>query len=346
MSETQYRMPAEWESQAGTWLAWPHERLDWPGRFTPIPWVYTEMIRVLAEHGEVFLVVRDPAQREYAHRRLKAAEVRLAGVHFYQADTNRSWLRDSGPIFVYDPAGQKVALDWRFNAWAKYDNYQKDDELPRQVAAWRGALRVQPTLRGQRVVLEGGSIDVNGEGVLLTTEECLLSPIQERNPGYTRADYEAVFKQYFGVEHVLWLHRGIHGDDTHGHIDDLARFVAADTIVAVREHQPDDPNYELLEENWSRLRQARTPSGTSYRLIELPMPRLVRFQGTILPASYANFLIANEVVIMPTFNDPADRVALATLQDCFPTRKVVGIHSRDLIWGLGTLHCMTQQEPR
>jgi agmatine deiminase len=253
-------------------------------------------------------------------------------------------MRDSGPIFVTN-SRERLALDWHFNAWAKYPDWQHDDRVPAFVADKLGLPRVEPTHNGRRVVLEGGSIDVNGQGLLLTTEECLLSVTQERNPGFTRADYEAVFADYLGVKKVLWLNRGIAGDDTHGHVDDLARFVNAKTVVTVVETNATDANCEPLQENLERLGGMTDAGGGRLEVVPLPMPRPLVFDGIRLPASYANFYVANGVVIVPTFNDPADRVALGTLAELFPGREVVGIHCVDLVWGFGTLHCMTQQEP-
>ncbi len=339
------RMPAEWEPHRATWLAWPHRRSDWPGKFRVIPHVYGEIIRVLSEHEDVRVVVRSEAERDAARRLLRKYVRPDPNVHWEIFETDRSWLRDSGPIFAVSADGRKTALDWHFNAWAKYDDWPRDDRLPEFVAARRGVPRVQPFRDGRRVVLEGGSIDVNGTGLMLTTEECLLSPIQERNPSFGRADYEAVFDQYLGVKKVLWLNKGIAGDDTHGHVDDLARFVGPRTVVAVVEENPADVNYGPLQENLDRLRGFTDLNGSKLEVVPLPMPRPVGYAGQRLPASYANFYIANGVVLVPTFNDPADRVALGILAELFPARQVVGIHCVDLVWGLGTLHCMTQQEP-
>lgn len=335
-----FRMPAEWEPHAGTWLAWPHRRSDWPGKFTPIPWVYTEIVRTLSRFEDVNVLVRDAAMQQDARRKLRAAHADLARVHFHVCPNDRGWVRDSGPIFVVNAAGERVALDWRFTAWAKYPDWEVDDRIPQFVATARGVPAVQPVHDGHRVVLEGGSIDVNGAGLLLTTEECLLSKTQERNPPLDRAGYEKVFADYLGVTRVVWLNKGVVGDDTHGHIDDLARFVNPSTVVAVLEEDPADENYAALRENLDRLKGER---GLEVRT--LPMPRPVVFRGQRLPASYANFYIGNGVVIVPTFNDPADRVASGVLAELFPGREVVGIHCGDLVWGLGTLHCMTQQEP-
>ena len=340
-----YRMPAEWEPQAATWLAWPHRRSDWPGRFSPIPWVYAEIVRALTRHGRVNLVVRGPKMRERASAALTMAGIDLGRVGLWELPTDRSWVRDSGPIFVVNDSGERAVLDWHFNAWAKYPDWTRDDLLPAFVADQLGLRRWQPHHDGRRVVLEGGSIDVNGQGLLLTTEECLLSETQHRNPPFTRADYERVFADYLGVKKVLWLGRGIAGDDTHGHVDDLARFVNPGTVVTVLETNSSDDNYAPTEENYERLRGMTDPGGAALDVVTLPMPAPLVFDGTRLPASYANFYIASGVVIVPTFNDPADRTALGTLAALFPGREVVGIHCVDLVWGLGTLHCMTQQQP-
>ena len=336
---SKYRMPAEWERHASTWLAWPHRTSDWPGKFGPIRPVYGEIIRTLSRYEFVNIVVADTAMQARATKLLNDVDADLANVKFQVASTNRSWVRDSGAIFVKD--GKKnVALDWHFNAWAKYPDWPLDDALPEQMAQWTKTKRVQPKFGKQRIVLEGGSIDVDGTGRMLTTEECLLSKIQERNPPMNRADYEAVFQQYLGINEVIWLNKGIAGDDTHGHVDDLARFVSSDTVVTVVEQNEADENFEPLMENLARLKAVK-----GLNVVPLPMPAPLYMQSTRLPASYANFYIADGVVMVPTFNDPADRIALGILAEVFPTRTVVGIHCVDLVWGLGTLHCMTQQEP-
>ncbi len=340
-----YRMPAEWEPHAGTWLAWPHREADWPGKFEPIRWVYAEIVRTLARHETVNLLVADEAASAAMFECLGQAGADVGNVRSWVVPTDRSWVRDSGPIFVVDGAGGKGVLDWHFNAWAKYPDWSLDDLVPGFLAERLGLPHWQPRHAGRRAVLEGGSIDVNGRGLLLTTEECLLSPVQERNPGFERADYERVFADHLGVRKVIWLNKGVAGDDTHGHVDDLARFVNERTVVTVVEADPADDNYAPLRENRDRLRAATDLDGRLLEVVELPMPRPLIFDGVRLPASYANFYVANGVVIVPTFNDPADRVALGTLAELFPGREVVGIHCVDLVWGLGTLHCMTQQEP-
>jgi agmatine deiminase len=349
-----YRMPAEWEPHDATWIAWPHQRADWPGKFAPVPWVYAEIVRHLSRVERVNILVKGRKMRERAADRLAAQGVDLGQVTFVKAATDRVWLRDSGPCFVVkegdDGAGREVSLiDWRFNAWAKYDDHHHDNRIPRRLAQGLGLRRWVPEVEidGQRrrVVMEGGAFDVNGRGTLLTTEECLLSPIQARNPGLDRAAMERIFAEFLGVRHVIWLGRGIDGDDTHGHVDDLARFVEPRTVVTVVEPRTSDPNHEPLQENWRRLQEARDQDGEPVRVVALPMPEPVVFDGQRLPASYANFYIANRLVLVPTFNDPADRVALDTLAGLFPDRQVVGINAVDLVLGLGTLHCLSQQQP-
>jgi agmatine deiminase len=350
-----YRMPAEWEPHAATWIAWPHNAEDWPGKFQPIPWVYTEIVRNLACCEDVHILISDDLAEKRAHRMLLRAGVNLARLHFHHWSTDRVWLRDSGPIFVKNPKGDIAITNWRFNAWAKYPNWHRDDQIPHHVAKLYGMEEFRPETTGvdgkpHRLVLEGGSIDVNGQGILLTTEECLLSEIQERNPGLgnkadTRRNIEQAFHDYLGIDQTIWLHRGAAGDDTHGHVDDITRFVAYDTLVTCVEPSTHDENHLPLAENLDRLRSWRNPEGEPLKVIELPMPAPVVFDGQRLPASYANFYIANESVLVPTFNDSNDRHALNILAACFPDRKIVGIHCVDFIWGLGALHCMTQQEP-
>lgn len=348
-----FRMPAEWAPHASTWIAWPHHREDWPGKFGPIPWVYAEIVRHLARAERVDILVNDGATRRDARDRLRRAGADLDRVAFHKVPTDRGWLRDAGPTFVVNPALPPplavAAVTWRFNGWAKYDDHRLDRKVGRRVAKRLGLTRWAPETEvegeSRRVVLEGGSIDVNGRGTLLTTEDCLLSDVQERNPGLAREDYERLFADALGVTETIWLGRGIAGDDTHGHVDDLARFVDESTVVAVVEQDPADDNYEPLRDNLRRLESATDQDGRPLRVVPLPMPRPVVFDGQRLPASYANFYVANGLVLVPTFNDPADRVALDTLASVFPGRSVIGIHAVDLAWGLGTLHCLTQQQP-
>jgi agmatine deiminase len=340
-----YAMPAEWERHEATWLGWPHTLSDWPGRFAPIPWVYGEIVRKLDPGERVRILVPDARTEGRAKAVLKKVGADLGRVDFFRWPSDRGWTRDKGPIFVRRGRERAIAA-FRFNAWAKYPDWRKDAETPRRAARALG-LPLRPVEhRGRPVVLEGGAIDVNGRGTLLTTEECLLDPaVQVRNPGFTRTDYEAVFREALGAANVVWLGRGIAGDDTHGHVDDLARFVGPRTIVLCREKDPRDPNYAALEENRERLEGARLEDGSRPQVVSLPMPLPLVFHGQRLPASYANFYVANAAVIVPTFNDPADREALGILSELLPDRPVVGVHAVDLVWGLGTLHCLTQQQP-
>jgi len=348
-----FRMPAEWAPHAATWLAWPHYKLDWPGKFEPIPWVYAEVIRNLSRYERVELIVKDAASEKLARKTLKRARAFNDDVKFHRWPTNRVWTRDSGCAFVF-PCGADTpvreisalsAIKWRFTAWAKYPNWQHDERIGSRMAEATDAQEIQPMFGNKRVVLEGGSIEVNGSGTLITTEECLLSRVQQRNPGMNRRDYEHIFAQYLGAPNVVWLGSGIVGDDTHGHVDDITRFVAPDTVVTCVDADPASENYEALRENIRRLRDATTEDGKPLITIDLPMPAPVYFEGRRLPASYANFYIANELVLVPVFNDPNDRVALDILADVFPDRDIAPIYCGDLIWGFGAIHCMTQQQP-
>jgi agmatine deiminase len=340
-----FRMPAEWEPHEATWISWPHQRADWPGKFAPIPWVYAEIVRHLHESEEVRILVNGPRGEQRARDVLKRTSLDWKKIKFRHIPTDRTWTRDTGPLFVKSFEGEIAATAWRFNGWAKYANHRRDALVAERLAAGLGLRLWKPELGGRRVVLEGGSIEVNGDGCLLTTEECLLSKTQERNPGLSRADYEHLFKDYLGIHKTLWLGRGIAGDDTHGHIDDLARFVGRRTIVAAIEDDRADPNYAPLQENLRRLQAMTDVHGQAFEVMALPMPEPLWFDGQRLPASYANFYIANHCVFVPTFNDPNDRFVLGLLADFFPGRTVIGIHAVDLVWGLGTLHCLTQQQP-
>jgi agmatine deiminase len=327
-------MPAEWEPHEATWIGWPHNREDWPGRFAPVPWVYAEIVRKLSRVERVRILVNDRAREQQARRILRTTGANLDAVEFHLCPNDRVWVRDSGPLFVRNRAGEVALTRWRFNAWAKYDNWKRDVRVPEFV----GKVLKRPSFDGG-MVLEGGSIDVNGAGTLLTTEECLLSDVQARNPGMSRREIERKLSDFLGVRRVVWLRNGITGDDTHGHVDDIARFTARDTVAAAWEPDRADPNHEPLRENAAILRAA------GMRVVKLPMPRPLVFDGQRLPASYANFYIANGLVLVPTFNDPNDRIALNTLARLFPGREVTGINCTELILGLGALHCMTQQQP-
>ncbi|MBN8543900.1 MAG: agmatine deiminase family protein [Alphaproteobacteria bacterium] len=339
-----FLMPAEWAPQKRIWLSWPHNEADWPGKFAPVPYVFAEMVRLISRDQRVGLLVKDSKAEKDAKRLLKDAHANLKHVDFVIAPTDRGWLRDCGPIWVKS-GKELVGLDWGFNAWAKYPNWKKDTIVPTHVLGFTEHAGLIPKHKGKQVTLEGGGIEVDGEGSIIVTEEWLLSKKQIRNPGFTRKDYEQVFAKYLGAENTIWLGNGIVGDDTHGHVDDITRFVAPGKIVTVVEHDKKDANYKLLQDNLKRLNKARDAKGKPFEVIDIPMPRPVMYDGERLPASYANFLICNKVVLVPVFNDVADKDALDTLQACFPTREVIGIYARDLVWGLGTIHCLTQQEP-
>jgi agmatine deiminase len=345
-------MPAEWEPHAATWIAWPHNRSDWPGKFGPIPWVFGEMIRRIApgtgSTSERVRLLVNPKTEPEARRVLTAVGADLGQIDFLRFPTDRGWTRDTGPIFVRrdGPPAEAAIARFHFNAWAKYSEWRKDNKIPERAAKQFG-YPLHPIRAGKRdVVLEGGSIDVNGRGTLITTEECLLDPaVQTRNPGLSREEIEAVLKDALGVSNVLWLGRGIAGDDTHGHVDDLCRFVDPRTVVLCQEANQRDVNYKPLKENRERLAGMRLEDGTALEIVDLPMPAPLVYRGQRLPASYANFYVANAAVLVPTFNDPNDRVALGILAQVFDDRPVIGIHAVDLVWGLGTIHCLTQQEP-
>ncbi len=339
-------MPAEWEDHEATWLAWPHEETDWPGKFEPIQWVYGEIVRHLSRVEKVRVLVQSAEAEQQAQAVFSQTGATLDAVGFFRVPTDRSWTRDFCPIFVRDAQSQLTMLNWRFNGWAKYENAERDDAVTAQLGSLLRMPVHTPEYQGRAVVLEGGSLDVNGAGSILTTEECLLSPVQARNPELSRADLEAIFAEYLGARRTLWLRNGIAGDDTHGHVDDLARFVDAETVVIASEEDRSEVNYEPLAENLRLLREMSDQDGRPLRIVPLPMPEPVFFDGQRLPASYANFYIANGLVLVPTFNDPNDRIALNLLAELFRGRRVVGIACTDLVLGLGTLHCMTQQQPR
>ena len=339
------RFPAEWEPHEATWIAWPHHEPDWPGKLEPIPWVYAEIVRVLAAHERVEILCHSDEVLESARSTLDAHDVR-SGFRLHVVPTDRVWLRDSAPTGVVDDRGRVSLVNWQFNAWAKYPNFARDALVGKEIERIAALSRAEPIRpdTGGRVVLEGGAIETDGAGTLLVTEECLLSKVQERNPGLSREGYETVFHDALGIRQTIWLGAGCVGDDTHGHIDDIARFTAPGTIVLAFEPDPADENHQRSADNLERLELAAGRNG-AFRIVRLPFPRPLIMRGERLPASYANFYVANGVVIVPTFNDPNDRVALNILAGLFPDRRVVGIHAVDLVWGLGTLHCLTQQQP-
>jgi agmatine deiminase len=335
-----FRMPAEWEPQTATWLSWPHKRASWPGFFRPIPYKFAEIVATISRFQEVRINIAKPLQKR-AWSLIEKAGADLAKVTFYDHPTNDAWCRDHGPIFVKnDKTGEVALTDWEYNAWGdKYPPYDKDNQIPPSIAKKLGLRRFEKAM-----VLEGGSIDVNGAGLLLTTEACLLH--KNRNPDLTKEQIEHNLRDYLGVHTILWLGDGIIGDDTDGHIDDLSRFFREDGIVTVVETNKRDKNYKILQENLERLHALRTPTKKKFTIVELPMPKPSFCDGQQLPASYANFLIVNGAVLMPAFRQPKkDDEALDVLASCFPDREIIPIDCLDLVWGLGTLHCISQQQP-
>lgn len=336
-------MPAEWEPHVATWLTWPRpDGISFPGAYEPIPDVYARFVKLLTQGEEVHINVWNEELEELIRKVLSQHQVLMDRVHLHPFRAYEPWCRDHGPIFVVrerDGVRERAVVDWGYNAWGnKYPPFDLDDSIPIHVAQLRNLPLFQPG-----IVMEGGSLDVNGKGTLLTTEACLLNP--NRNPHLSREQIEAHLKDNLGIRHILWLGDGIVGDDTDGHVDDLTRFVSEDTVVTIVEKDPADENYEILQENLKRLRTMRDQDNRPLRIVELPMPRRIEVDGQRLPASYANFYIANGQVIVPTYNDPEDARALQILQSVFQDRKVVGLDSSDLIWGLGSFHCISQQEP-
>lgn len=340
-----YRMSAEWEEHEATWIGWPHNKSDWPGKFSIIPWVFGEIVRKLSAGEIVRIIVNSKEHEASARRLLKRVHADMSQVEFFRFPTNRGWTRDFGPMFVRNES-EVAVTNFKFNAWAKYPDWKKDQHIHTRAAQALGIRLFHPSHNGKPVVLEGGAIDVNGRGTLLTTEECLLDQTtQVRNPGMSRQGMEKVLAENLGATNVIWLGKGIAGDDTHGHVDDLCRFVNPATVVLCSEDNPADANYTALRENRERLEGARLEDGSKVEVIPLPMPSALYLDDVRLPASYANFYISNAGVLVPTFNDPGDRVALGILSELFTDRPVIGIHAVDLVWGFGTLHCLTQQQP-
>jgi agmatine deiminase len=346
-------MPAEWEPHVATWLAWPHQAGDWPGKLDAVRWVFVEIARVLSQAERVRLIVGGKLEQRRAARMLERSGCDLGRIDFHLAATDRSWTRDFLPLFVVPGARARskriASVKWRFNGWARYPNHERDDAAGRSIAAQYGRPWFEPSVeRGARrmhIVLEGGAIDVDGRGTAMVTEECLIAGKRARNRWLGRDGTERVLGDYLGIEKTLWVSRGIAGDDTSGHIDDFARFVAPSKVVICAESDRRDDNYLPLRQAAAALRHATDARDRKLELVELPMPRPVMYGRQRLPASYANFYIGNAAVLVPTFNDPADRIALDIFARLFPDRKVVGIYCRDLVLGLGTIHCSTQQEP-
>jgi agmatine deiminase len=352
MSETEHKtpaergfyMPAEWHPHAGTWLTWPTDPETWPGRVEQVEEIYLEMIAALAPHEIVNVLVDDEETAESVRQRCNFNAA--SNVRFHPLRTVDSWIRDYGPNFLIDRNGAGAFNDWVFNAWGnKYEELKKDDQIPRLLEPILRLPRFEPG-----IVMEGGSIEVNGNGCVLTTEQCLLNP--NRNPELSRARIEEYLKNYLAVTKVLWLGEGIVGDDTDGHIDDIARFVSSRTILCAVEDDPADANYEILDDNLARLKSMTDTRGRPFEIVTLPMPGVVGGESTTtrdldrLPASYANFYIANNVVLLPVFGHANDARATEILQGVFRDRRVIPINCEPLVWGMGTIHCLTQQQPQ
>jgi agmatine deiminase len=344
MNTISRRFPAEWEQHQATLLSFPSEGRDWPGKYDAIKWAFVELIKKVTTYEPVILVVKSDKLRENVSLMLRKAHVDQNQVSYIIKDTNRNWMRDTGPAIVQTNNGGREAIQFGFTGWAKYGNHRKDQRIPEAVANHLQLPIIQAIYKNKLVVLEGGSIDVNGCGTLITTEECLMDPVQQiRNKDFKKEDYESVFREYLGVTNTIWLRDGIEGDDTHGHVDDICRFVNRNTVVAAQEPNLSDRNHRKLEANLEILNNARLENGEKLNVVRMPMPGRIDFEDMRLPASYVNFLITNGCVLMPTFNDKSDKKALGILSDLFPERDVIGIHAVDLVWGLGTLHCLSHE---
>ena len=341
--EAEYRMPAEWEKQKSTWVAWPHNKNDWPNKFTLIPLIFAEIISKICNYQKVNILILNKKDKKKIHPLLKKFSANIKNINYKICKTNRAWLRDSFPIFVKDKFNQKVLLNWSFNAWAKYKNFNYDNNICIQIKNLLNLNSIKPKIKNKSIILEGGSIDVNGKGLMLTTKECLLGKIQERNPGLKKKEYEDIFKKFLGIKKVLWLNKGIVGDDTHGHIDDIARFVSEKKIFIAYENNRNDANYKKLKDNYQILKKLIKKS--NLKIIKIPMPNAKYIDGVRVPASYLNFYIANKIVLVPVFKDQKDKKVIKVFKKHFKKRKIVPIDCSTLIWGFGAIHCMTQQEP-
>jgi agmatine deiminase len=341
-------MPAEWEKQESTLIAWPHNKNDWPGRFENIPDVFAQIISQISKVQKVKILIQHNLVKKNIHPLLRKYKAKLKNIIFITIKTDRVWTRDSGPIYVVNK-NKKILLDWKFNAWAKYKNYKYDNAINKKLNKIKNLELIKPKFKIQKkfkdIVLEGGSIDVNGKGTIITTKECLLSKVQQRNPGLKKKDIESIFNKYLGAKNTIWLNKGIAGDDTHGHIDDIARFVDTNKIFLAYEYNKKDKNFKPLDENYKILNISKDQNGKKITIIKLPMPKPIFIEKTRVPASYLNFYIANKVVLVPVFKDKNDKKVLKIFKRNFRNRKIIPIDCLDLIWGFGAIHCMTQQEP-
>ena len=338
-----YRMPAEWEKQKSTWVAWPHNKKDWPNKFKLIPDIFAQIIAKISKFQKVNILIENKNLKKKIYLILKNYLANTKNINYTICKTNRAWLRDSFPIFVKNKLNQKVLIDWGFNSWAKYKNFNHDNKIGIKIKKFLNLDSVRPKFKNRRIILEGGSIDVNGKGVLLTTRECLQSKIQERNIGFKKKDYEEIFKKFLGIKKVLWLNKGIVGDDTHGHIDDVARFVTRKKIFIAYEKNKNDVNYKKLRENYQIIQKLNKKK--EFEIIKIPMPNAKYIDGVRVPASYLNFYIANRIVLVPVFSDEKDKKIIKIFKKHFKNRKIIPIDCSLLIWGFGAIHCVTQQEP-
>ena len=340
-----YRMPAEWERQKSTWIAWPHNKEDWPGKFGEIPKVFSEIIAILSKVQSVNILVKDKLDQKTAIFYLKILGAKIKNIKLIVCKTDRAWVRDFLPIFLKDKRNRNIISNWEFNGWAKYKNFKNDNKAYLKVKKFKKIKIIKPKHIKKKIILEGGSIDVNGKGLILTTKQCLLSNVQQRNKGFKIDDYNQIFNKFFGVKKVIWLNKGIYGDDTHGHIDDIARFVSKNKIFIAKENNKKDKNFRNLNENIRILKEFKRVNRQKFKIIYLPMPKAKFIDGIRVPASYLNFYIANKVVLVPTFEDLNDKIAIKIFKKHFKKRKIIPINCSVLVWGLGTIHCMTQQEP-
>ena len=338
-----YRMPAEWEKQKSTWIAWPHNKEDWPNKFDLIPTVFAEIISKICKFQKVNILIENKKAKKKINQLLKVFLANTKNISYIVCKTDRVWVRDSFPIFVKNRLNQKALIDWDFNAWAKYKNFSLDNKICNKINNLLKLKSIKPKQNNRRIVLEGGSIDVNGKGLLMTTKECLQSKIQERNPGIKKKQYENIFNKFLGIKKVLWLSKGIVGDDTHGHVDDIARFVNEKKIFVAYEENKNDANYNILRQNYKILKKYKNKN--NLKIVKIPMPGAKYIDNVRVPASYLNFYIANKIVLVPMFNDTKDLVVLKIFKRHFKKRTVIPIDCSFLIWGFGAIHCMTQQEP-
>ena len=344
-TNSHFRMPAEWEKQQSTLIGWPYNKDDWPDKFKNIPEVFAKIVSKITEAQKVNLLIKDSKSKNLIKKLLMKNNTKLLNVKFIICKTDRVWMRDTGPIFVKNKKNKNIFLNWKFNGWAKYKNYRADDKVNLRIKNHYKGNIITPRFKKRLIVLEGGAIDVNGKGLLITTKECLLSKIQQRNSFLKVKDYNQIFQKFFGIKKVIWLNKGIEGDDTHGHVDDIARFVTSNKVFLAYENDKKDKNYKNLVENFKILKRVRVNS-SRLKIKKIPMPKAIYIDNVRVPASYLNFYILNKFVLLPTFNDPKDKIVIKIFKKEFSNRKIIPIDCSELIWGLGAIHCLTQQEPK